>query len=277
MDLRVMTFNLRFADYDSAAPHSWSRRRPAVAALLRQEAPDLVGTQEGLHRQLRDVHEDIQQPGRSYDWIGTGREGGSRGEFMALFYDTARLEPVEYEHFWIAHDPYSVGAKWPGAGSPRMVTWARFRERTTGREFYALNTHLDNASAEARLAGARLLARQMHRPEPPFPPFDAALPRIVTGDFNAPAVREPGGVYETLLTEGGLADTWTAAPPGARSEEHATWHNYAGPSRPGARIDWILTSPGIRTKAVKLNTFTLGGEHPSDHFPVQADLGFGDD
>ncbi len=271
-----MTFNLRYADYDDGAPHSWSRRRPAVAALLKQEAPDVIATQEGLYRQLSDVHADIQQPGRSYDWIGTGREGGSRGEFMALFYDTGRLTPVEYEHFWIAESPHDIGAKWPGAGSPRMVTWARFRETGTGREFYVLNTHLDNVSGKARLAGARLLVQQMHRPRDPLPPFDPGLPCVVTGDFNVPAVSKEGGVYATLLTDGGLTDSWTAAPPEARGEEYATWHDYAGPSKGGRRIDWILTSPGVRTTSAKINTFALGGEYPSDHFPVQATLALPD-
>jgi endonuclease/exonuclease/phosphatase family metal-dependent hydrolase len=277
MDLRVMTFNLRYADYDSAAPHSWARRRPAVAALLKQEAPELIGTQEGLHRQLRDIHEDMQQPGRKYEWIGMGREGGSRGEFMALFYDAGRLTPVEYEHFWISRSPHTIGKKWPLSGSPRMVTWARFRETGTGTEFYALNTHLDNVSEQARLGGAHLLVQQMHGPEEPLPPFDAGLPCIVMGDFNTPAVSKKGGVYETLLTDGGLADTWTAAPPGGRGEEYATWHDYAGPTSPGARIDWILTSPAFRTTSVKINTFAPDGEYPSDHFPVQATLELRDD
>ncbi|NLU76590.1 endonuclease/exonuclease/phosphatase family protein [Streptomyces sp. HNM0575] len=281
MELRVMTFNLRFADCDPAVPHSWPRRRPAVAALLRRESPDLIGTQEGLHRQLREIHEDMGRHGRSYDWIGMGREGGSRGEFMAVFYDTGRLEPVEYEHFWIAPDPHSVGAKWPGAGSPRMVTWVRFRERTTGGEFYALNTHLDNVSAEARLAGARLLVQQMRAPEPgrprsPLPEFDTGLPCVVTGDFNVPAEKESGGgVYETLLEEGELTDSFTAAPPARRGEDHRTWHDFAGTSAPpGPRIDWILTSPGVRTASARINTFTHDGSYPSDHFPVQATLEF---
>lgn len=267
-----MTFNLRFADHDSSVPHSWSRRRPAVAALLRQESPHLIGTQEGLYRQLREIHEDIGRSGRTYDWIGTGREGGSRGEFMALFYDTGRLEPVEYEDFWICENPHVVGERWPGAGSPRMVTWVRFRDRATGGEFYALNTHLDNVSEQARLGGARLLVRQMHRPGEPLAPFDTSLPCVVTGDFNVPADRERSAVYETLLTEGELSDTWTAAPPERRSEEYRTWHDYKGPVRPGVRIDWILTSPGVRTTSAKINTFALDGQYPSDHFPVQATL-----
>lgn len=268
-----MTFNLRFADYDPSAPHSWSLRRPAVAALLRQEAPDLIGTQEGLHRQLREIHEDIQQPGKRYDWIGLGREGGSRGEFMAVFYDAGRLEPVEYEHFWIAPDPHAVGQKWPGAGSPRMVTWVRLREKAGGgREFHALNTHLDNVSAKARLAGARLLVEQMRGPQSPLPSFDPDLPCVVMGDFNVPAAPAEGGVYETLLSGGGLTDTFTAAPPERRGEDHHTWHDYKGMDARGGRIDWILTSPGVRTVSAGINTFTHEGRHPSDHFPVQATL-----
>ncbi len=275
MDLRVMTFNLRYADYDSASPRSWGRRRPAVAALLRQEAPELIGTQEGLYRQLREINEDVQQPGKRYDWIGTGREGGSRGEFMAVFYDTGRLAPLEHEHFWISHDPHLVGEKWPGAGSPRLVTWVRFQDLATGGEFYALNTHLDNVSEEARLAGARLLVQQMHRPEEPLPPFDASLPCVLMGDFNVPAVAKKGSVYETLLTEGELVDSWTEAPPEARGEEYRTWHDYKGPMQPGTRIDWILTSPGVRAASARINTFTLDGQYPSDHFPVQATLRIG--
>jgi endonuclease/exonuclease/phosphatase family metal-dependent hydrolase len=272
MELRVMTFNLRFADYDPAAPHAWSVRRPAVAALLRREAPDLVGTQEGLHRQLREIHEDVQQPGKRYDWIGLGREGGSRGEFMAVFYDAGRLEPVEYEHFWIAPDPHAVGQKWPGAGSPRMVTWVRLRETESGSEFYALNTHLDNVSSKARLAGARLLVEQMRAPQSPLPSFDPDLPCVVMGDFNVPAASVEGGVYETLLSGGELTDSFAAAPPEQRGQDHHTWHDYAGMDAQGARIDWILTSPGVRTLSAGINTSTYEGRYPSDHFPVQATL-----
>jgi endonuclease/exonuclease/phosphatase family metal-dependent hydrolase len=291
MELRVMTFNLRFADYDPEVPHSWPERRPAVAALLRRESPHVVGTQEGLHRQLREIHDDLgedlgedlgkapgEQPGRhgrKYEWIGTGREGGDRGEFMAVFYDSGRLEAVRHEDFWIAPDPRIAGAKWPGAGSPRMVTWVRFHDRASGRQFHVLNTHLDNVSAEARLAGARLLVDQMRDAGGPLPPFDTSLPCVVLGDFNVPARKDDGGVCETLLRDGGLTDAFTAAPPERRGEEHRTWHDYKGVS-PGPRIDWILTSPGVRTTSARINTYAHDGGYPSDHFPVQASLEFRD-
>ncbi len=271
MELHVMTFNLRYADYDSASPHAWPLRRPAMAELLTREAPDLIGTQEGVHGQLRDVHTDLQRSGKSYEWIGMGREGGSRGEFMAVFYDSGRLAPVEYEHFWIFDDPHRVGGKWPHSGSPRMVTWVRFRDLVGGGEFYALNTHLDNASHEARLGGARLLVDQMRRPAAPLVPFEPGLPRVLTGDFNVPADAGEGGVHDILLREGEMTDSWTAAPAERRSAEYRTWHDSKGPA-PGPRIDWILTSPGVRTVSTKINTFAPGDRYPSDHFPVQAVL-----
>ena len=60
--------------------------------LLQRERPDIVGTQEGLYRQLRDIADDLPQ---HYDSIGLGRDGGSRGEAMQILYDAKRLEPQE--------------------------------------------------------------------------------------------------------------------------------------------------------------------------------------
>ncbi|CAL9634609.1 hypothetical protein SUDANB126_06196 [Streptomyces sp. enrichment culture] len=66
--LEVMSFNLRFAS--AAEPHSWAVRRPVMRHLLRRERPHVIGTQEGLYRQLLDIGADL---GPAYDWIGTGR------------------------------------------------------------------------------------------------------------------------------------------------------------------------------------------------------------
>lgn len=109
--LDVMTFNLRFAS--TSEPNSWAARRPVMRRLLRQEAPTLMGTQEGLYQQLRDIHADL---GPHYDWIGTGREGGSHDESTAIFYDTRRLAPVEHDTYWLSDTPRVIGSNtWGGA------------------------------------------------------------------------------------------------------------------------------------------------------------------
>src|SRR4051794_17307076 len=67
--LRVMTFNLRYAS--TKQPNAWPDRRPVLRDCVRQVAPDLMGTQEGLYSQLKDIAADLPE----YTWIGTGRDG----------------------------------------------------------------------------------------------------------------------------------------------------------------------------------------------------------
>nr|WP_251018667.1 endonuclease/exonuclease/phosphatase family protein [Streptomyces sp. ISL-11] len=252
--LRVMTFNLRFASEEG--PHPWSARRPVVRRLLRREAPHLLGTQEGLYGQLRDIADDL---GSRYAWVGLGREGGSRGEHTAVFYDTGRLDPLEYDHFWLSDTPSLIGSTTWGNTVVRMATWVRFADRRTGTRFLALNTHLDHSRQYARERSAGLIVSRLHVP-------DTALPRIVTGDFNVPAHRNP--VHDAMLDGGFLTDTWDTA--AERGPQYATFHGYRPLVPDGDRIDWILASPSVRTARADINTFAVRGQFPSDHLPVQA-------
>lgn len=254
--LEVMSFNLRYAS--TTQPNSWAVRRPVMRELLHEEGLHVIGTQEGLYQQVRDIEADL---GPHYDWIGTGRAGGSRDEFMAVFHDTRRLAPVEYDHFWLSDTPDVIGSNTWGGGSIRMVTWVRFRDLRDGeREFYFLNTHLDNAGQNARARAASLIARRI-------PGLDRSLPLIVTGDFNVAAHKNP--VYDTMLGAG-LVDTWETA--AERSKLYATFHGYRPLTPDGDRIDWILSTPGVTTHQASINTFSLNGQFPSDHLPVQASL-----
>ncbi len=257
--LEVMSFNLRFAS--TTEPNSWAARRPVMRELLRRERPHAIGIQEGLYQQVRDIESDL---GPHYDWIGTGRAGGSRDEFVAVLYDTRRLAPLEYDHFWLSDTPDVIGSNTWGGGSIRMVTWVRFRDLRDGdREFSFLNTHLDNASQNARARAASLIAERIAG-------LDRSLPLVVTGDFNVAAHKNP--VYDTMLGAG-LADTWDAA--AERSALYATFHGYRPLTPDGDRIDWILVTPGVTVHRASINTFSRAGQFPSDHLPVQASVTLG--
>ncbi|GHI09641.1 endonuclease [Streptomyces cellostaticus] len=249
-----MSFNLRFAS--TAEPHSWTVRRPVMRALLHRERPHVIGTQEGLYQQLRDIDGDL---GPHYDWIGTGRAGGSRGESAAIFYDTRRLSPAEHFTFWLSGTPEVMGSNTWGAAFPRIVTWVRFRDlHDDGREFYVLNTHFDHASRYARERSAGLMAQRIAG-------LDRSLPLVVTGDFNVAAHKSP--VYDVMLGAG-LVDTWETA--AERSALYGTFHGYRRLTRNGDRIDWILSTPGVTVQRASVNTFSRNGQFPSDHLPVQA-------
>ncbi|NUP15560.1 MAG: endonuclease/exonuclease/phosphatase family protein [Streptomyces sp.] len=257
--LQAMSFNLRFAS--TTEPNSWTVRRPVMRELLRREAPHVIGTQEGVFSQLLDIDADL---GPRYDWIGTGRLHGSRDESMAVFYDSHRLRPTEYDHFWLSDAPDVIGSNTWGAAFPRMVTWVRFRDLADGgREFYVLNTHFDHVSQFARVRSARLIAERIAG-------FDRSLPVVVTGDFNVAAHKN--AVYDTLLGSG-LVDTWDSAR--ERSALYGTFHGYKPLKPDGDRIDWILSTPGVTAHRAVINTFAEDGQFPSDHLPVQAFLSLG--
>jgi endonuclease/exonuclease/phosphatase family metal-dependent hydrolase len=255
-ELHVMSFNLRFAS--NTPPNSWPERRPVMRELLNRERPHLIGTQEGLYQQLRDIQRDLPS---SYDSIGLGRDGGSHGEAMEIYYDTRRLDPLEYDHYWLSDTPEVQGSKTWGGCCPRMVTWIRFQDLRTGEQFYAVNTHFEAFDAEARRKSAELMLSRMPQE------FDPSLPVIATGDFNEPA-RTGATVYDLLVTNGPFEDTWVTAE--RRSPLYATFHGYRPLTPNGDRIDWILTTPQYATRSARINTYQERGQFPSDHLPVQA-------
>lgn len=244
--LHVMSFNLRYAS--NAEPNSWTARRPVMARLLNEEQPTVIGTQEGLYGQLKDISRDL--PDR-YDRIGIGRAGGSHDEFVAIFFDTGRLDPLAFDHHWLSATPNVIGSRSWGNNVIRIVTWVRFADKRTGRQFVAVNTHFDHESENSRLRSAELVRDQINA---------QTLPVVLTGDFNAAA---PSPTYDILK----LTDSWLTAE--RLTPAFGTFHGYLPLVPDGPRIDWILTR-GAVAEAAAMNTYQHQGQYPSDHLPVQA-------
>lgn len=257
--LTVMTFNLRYASESEG--NKWRDRRPVLKNAILSSDPDLIGTQEGLYWQLKHIGEDLPE----YAWIGLGRDGGSKGEFMAIFYKRKRFEPLAYDHFWLSSTPQVVGSRTWGHGNPRMVTWVLFRDKAAGVEFYHWNTHFDNEMQGAREKSADLLLSQLGSTEP-------IRPTIVTGDFNA---TQASLVHERMLSRGEgqvyLLDAWDEAAV-REGTQVSTWHGWLGRNDRDRRIDWVLMSAEFICKRAEVVTYHESGRYPSDHFPVICNL-----
>lgn len=254
--LRAATLNLR--NPCDPPPHDWDSRRPLVAELVRRWRPDVLGTQEGFYHQVLGLAEDT-----GYDWIGLGRDGGSRGEFMAIFFRRDRFEPVAFDHFWLSDEPDRVGSSTWGNSNVRMATWVLLRERELGRTLFVLNTHLDHQVPAARLGGARLIGERIAGLNP-------AVPLILTGDFNAAA--GTSDAYRALL-EAGLSDTWTLA--AEAGPDGRSYHSWGNQPADGPRIDWILLRGVATVQRAWMDRDRYAGAWPSDHFAVLADLVLG--
>jgi endonuclease/exonuclease/phosphatase family metal-dependent hydrolase len=255
-ELKVMTYNLRYASDKGA--NAWPDRRPVMKELLEANPPDLLGTQEGLYAQLKDLATDLPR----HEWIGLGRDGGSRGEFMAIFYLRERFDPIEYDHFWLSDTPEVIASSTWGNTNRRMVTWVRFKDRVTDREFYFWNTHLDHALQPAREKAAELIRQRVGALKLP-------LPVILVGDFNAVSTRNK--THEILVKDDFFRDTWFLAG-SRRNEDFNTFTGFQAPRRESERIDWILLRGKGTVGASEIVTFQRNHQLPSDHFPVVAGI-----
>jgi endonuclease/exonuclease/phosphatase family metal-dependent hydrolase len=247
-----MTWNLLTETSVDAPP--WSVRGPVAAARVADLAPTVLGVQEGSRAMLDDLESRL--PSR-YRWVGEGRGGTGHDEHGAVVYDTSALTLLDLRHRWLSPTPEVPGSTAPDADLPRMLTAARFHDRSTGATFTVVSTHLDHVGPRARVEGAaQVVAEAVHGPT------------VVLGDFNDAA--EDSAAYR-VLTGSGLVDalaprdrpgrrlrTFTGVDPGLEGE--------------GEQIDWVLVTPDITVSDAWVVAGPPGQASPSDHRAVVADL-----
>jgi endonuclease/exonuclease/phosphatase family metal-dependent hydrolase len=251
--LEVLTFNVRYANKADGANY-WEHRVKFVAEVMLAKKADIIGVQEALRSQLDDLKPQLG----GYAELGAGREDGkTKGEYSALLYRTAVLEPLASGTFWLSDTPAVPSLNW-GAKLERICTWARFRHRESGREFYVFNSHWDHQSVEGRRRGAELLAARIRDRKP-------SAPVILTGDFNC-------GENDSALAPlraGGLRDSYRVLHPDAK--DAGTFHGWKGTTT-GDKIDYILCDASVTPIEAEIIRTSRDGRLPSDHFPVRAKL-----
>lgn len=258
--IRVMTFNIRY-DEPQDKENAWPNRKELVASVIRFHHADLVGVQEALARQLKDLENLLPD----YSWIGVGRtDGKAAGEFSAILYRKSRFKQLESSTFWLSETP-EVSSKGWDAALPRIVTWIKLRDLQTGKTFYHFNTHFDHRGVRARHESARLLldkTAQMSRD----------LPVVITGDFN---FTESSEGYKLLTAKSAeKTSVW-------RDARYVSEHGHHGPTStfnefkaliPEMRIDYVFVKGNIRVLQHGVLSDTWDGRFASDHFPVLAEI-----
>lgn len=267
LPFRVMTYNIRYDD-PRAGALSWASRREMVASMIRFNGANLVGLQEALANQLADLERML--PG--YAAFGVGRDGGKKGEFSAILYDKARFQLLTGATFWLSETPEVPGPRGWDAAYPRIVTWAKFKDRPSGKTFFHFNTHFDHRGTRARVESARLLLQSIGRIAGPTAPF------IVTGDFNFDETAEgykilTGKTAEQSASARRLFDARYLSLHGHHGPT-ATFNDFKPLTPDSKKIDYIFTSDGIQVQQHGVLSDTWDGRFPSDHFPVLAEVFF---
>ena len=275
--INVASYNLRQLNGgDDEAGNGWKVRMPVIAQLIQYHEFDVFGTQEGYKSQLEDLKKAL--PG--YDYTGIGREDGKEaGEHSAIFYRTDKFTLEDHGDFWLSEHPDRPTMGWD-AVCYRICSWAKLRDKASGKEFLFFNLHMDHIGKTARIESAKLVQKKMKE-------FGSDLPTFLTGDFNVDQTHQS---YATILENGTLVDSYSVAP--IRYALNGTFNNYSTSDFTASRIDHIFVSPNVKVEKYGVLTDTYrtpveGAEPkkaaaapqeieltkyvartPSDHFPV---------
>jgi endonuclease/exonuclease/phosphatase family metal-dependent hydrolase len=253
--LRVLCYNLRYITSGDTGERTWVARRDQAAELIKNDAADIVGIQEGLPPMMNDLSDRL--PGDAV--IGVGREDGvDQGEYAAILVKADRFRVQESGTFWLSDTPEVCNSCTWGNTVTRICTWAKLYDRHTQRTFHFFNTHLDHASELARQKGTELILARIAERKP-------SGPVLLTGDFNAPE-EDP---LHASIKAAGLADVWKTLNADVPPEESGTFHEFTGETN-RSRIDFIYTTPDLKGLESVIVRSSKNGNFPSDHFPVRA-------
>lgn len=238
-------------------PYDWASRKDRILKIIADNDFDIFGVQEIGPDQIADLVAD-----GVFARIGGGRDDfKDKGEHCCIFYRKDRFELEAGGTFSLSERPDEPGLRSWGSCCPRIATWGRFIDKTTGCKFVYYNTHLDHVSELAREEGIKLVVRHAAG-------NSAGLPLVLTGDFNAYPESETYRVASELLR-----DSRAISKTGHKGPD-TTWHGWGKFEGPDTPIDYIFVSDGIEVLSHVTDDTKPSGEFASDHFPVIAKLVF---
>ncbi len=234
--LTAMSFNVWINQ------ESWQERAPAVVSVIRNVFPDTFGVQEADKKWMDYLSENL--PG--YAYVGEGRNGGTGGEYSAVFYRTSVFELLDSGTKWLSDTPDEV-SKYEESSYRRIFTYALLQRKSDGKKIMHVNTHLDHESAKARKLQTAVLVEFLKQHD------DISV--LVSGDFNATRFSSDiAGMFdagfvtssEAALSSDGMAATFSTR-----------------------IIDYIFVRDGsLEVYEYRVDTTKPSGIQPSDHNPI---------
>ncbi len=263
--MTVATYNIRNdANSDDAKNgNGWKQRLPEVCNLVKYHNFDIFGTQEGLYHQLENMKEQLPE----MDYIGVGRDDGKQaGEYSAIFYKKDKFKLLDSGNFWLANNSSKPNMGWD-AVCIRICSWGKFKEKTSGKEFYMFNVHTDHVGVKARKEGAKLILEKIKK-------IAGKKPVILTGDFNDDQTSDS---YLLLNTTNQLRDSYELSP--IKYANNGTFNSFNLTRKTDERIDHIFVNNDFKVIRYGILTDIYWDKNslpriPSDHYPVAAEVEF---
>ncbi len=253
--IRLITYNIRY-DHQQPGENSWKNRSAAMCELLQFYEPAILGVQEAMPHQLKDLDSALT----NHVYLGVGRDfGDQRGEFCAIIYDTLQFSLINSGTFWLSDTPEVPSKAWDAA-FPRICTWAIVSHAHSNQQLLVLNTHFDHMGVEARNRSSKLLISKLQEIN------RDNLPVVLMGDFNAKPNDDPINILKKYLQD--ARDKSQKRPYGPSG----TFNGFSNEPITD-RIDYFFVNelPQV-TSYVHINDRMQNEGHISDHLPVMMDI-----
>lgn len=241
--LRVISYNIWVGNGTDTV-----MRGDILADVLDTYRPDSIGLQE-VNMAWKGVLESFVF-NDSYAGVGEGRSEAY--EACLLYYRVDKYELLDSGTFWLSDTPDVFGSAFPTSKYPRICTWVRLKDRTTGFEYAHLNIHLDHLSG----ADGHAVRGQQAEVLLNFVQSLGDIPMVVTGDFNSMSANNKGQPYKTysLMT-------------GAESITTADGTTFTSPFQ-DARIHAAETVPADRTATMTKYHDPNDDAYQPDRLPI---------
>ena len=190
------------------------------------------------------------------------------GEGTPVFYRRDRFEPGDTGTFWLSPTPDVAGSRGWDAALPRVASWMKLRDRQSGRELLAINTHFDHRGSQARIESSNLIVRKI---DELAGTGSDRLPVILTGDFNARPSEEPYaaiGSHDSQTLRLIDAERATRTPHQGGDSTSNAFKAIA----PGVKIDYIFVRDIAAVLSHRIEDPRVDGRFVSDHQPIVAEI-----
>lgn len=269
-DLRIMTFNIRYNSRMDKKERDWWKRLPRVVEMIRYYEPDIIGMQEPHTLQRRWLMKYLDD----YEIFGENADNKSSYYISysePLLYNKKRLIKLDSGTFWLSKDKEKYAKSWD-ANNIHTCTWGHFRDKKTGKKFWAFSTHLDVKSKKARVKSIELIINELKTSI-----GDSNEIGFIMGDFNDFPISAGNGIRRPVISKAkqlGMHDTRALA------------HKKKGPTntftnwrdRPIKLLDFILINRSKNDKDFVIDQSVVAfyknaDKKPiSDHIPVFIDI-----
>jgi uncharacterized repeat protein (TIGR02543 family) len=272
--LTVLSFNLKVHDFSEIL--GGSSRAGLVTNTILDVTPDVFGVQEADSLWISNLKESL---GHLYTVVGNGRDGGSSGEYSAIFYRTDLFNVIASGTKWLSNTPdqvskysYTVNGTTYTANYNRVMTFVVLERKSDGAKFIYVNTHLDNNGNNSNDIAEKIREGEVNIMLQLIDGLTASygdMPVVVTGDFNTQGVVNKTISYNAMIA-GGFSDSSRIAKEG----EAKTTFTDMNSENSGIIFDYVFVSSELKNS---VETYTVcpakrDGKWVSDHNAIVAKI-----